>query len=350
LIALINLVVFMAGKLTVGERVTGPDGSSYVTTAFGTAALVELLESEGIPVSRERAPYNVARLRPDETLVLVDIRPAGFVPSELASLSGFLEDGGGLVMAGAVPDALLETLGDDLPEWESGGPTTAIATDDVSGVREVPLSGGGWFSENGQTTPILSSHDGIPVAVQWSIGQGTVTWLADPTPLMNVGLARGDSAGFALAVMDGRPTVFDEYRHGYGGESFWQALPDGWATTLLLLTVAGLAALIAYARRLGPPETSERQLRPDRAAYLESVAAILGRAGRLNEAIGPVRARARRLLATRAGLGQEAPEDALRRAGEAAGLTTEQIDAVLDDSGDALTAGRALARLSQGVR
>jgi hypothetical protein len=117
---------------------------------------------------------------------------------------------------------------------------------------------------------------------------------------------------------------------------------------LTLLALAGLAALTAYARRLGPPEIVERQLRPDRAAYIESVAAILGRTRRLQESIDPVRARARRLLATRAGLTHGASDDALRRAGEAANLTTEEIDAVLDDTGDPLNAGRALARLSRG--
>jgi hypothetical protein len=350
LIVLVNLAVFLGGKLTAGQRVAGPDGSTYVTTAFGTAALAELLEGEGLIVSRLRAPFTASRLQPAQTLLLVDIGFAGFAASELTSVNGFLEEGGRLVLAGAVPDDLLEVLGGDLPEWESAGPTMAFATGDLAGVGEVPLSGAGSFSRTGRTTAVLSADDGTPVSVTWSLGAGSITWLADPTPLMNVGLARGDSAGLAVALVQGRPAVFDEYRHGFGGESFWQALPDGWTATLLLLAVAGLAALIAYARRLGPPEMVERQLRPDRATYIESVAAILGRTRRLNESIGPVRARARRLLASRAGLTQAAPDDALRRAGEAANLTTEQIDAVLDESGDALTTGRALARLSQDPR
>ena len=64
LIVLINLAVFVAGKLTAGQRVSGPDGSSYVTTAFGTAALVELLEGEGLSVSRLRAPYDASDSHP----------------------------------------------------------------------------------------------------------------------------------------------------------------------------------------------------------------------------------------------------------------------------------------------
>jgi hypothetical protein len=175
-----------------------------------------------------------------------------------------------------------------------------------------------------------------------------VVWLADSAPLLNLGLALGDSAGLAVALLDGQAAVFDEYRHGFGGDSFWQALPDGWAATLLLLAVAGLAGMIAYARRLGPPEELERRLRPDRAAYIESVAAMLGRTGRLNESIRPVRARTRRLLATRAGLGQEPSDDALRRAGLAANLSSDEIEAVLDETGDPIAAGRALTRLSQG--
>jgi hypothetical protein len=115
-----------------------------------------------------------------------------------------------------------------------------------------------------------------------------------------------------------------------------------------LLAAAGLAAMIAYARRLGPPEDVERRLRPDRAAYIESVAAMLGRTQRLNESIRPVRARARRLLASRAALAQTPSDDDLRRAGQTANLTDEEIEAVLDETGDPLAAGRALARLSLG--
>ncbi len=350
LIVLVNLAVFVGGKLTAGQRVAGPDGSTYVTTAFGTAALAELLEGEDLTVSRLRAPYNASRLTPETTLLVVDIGFAGFAASELTAVTRFLEEGGRLVMAGPVPDDLLDVLGDGLPEWKPSGPASAFGTEDLAGVGEVPLSGAGSFSQTGRVTPLLSADDGTPVGVAWSLGGGSITWLAYPTPLMNVGLARGHSAGLAVALVGGRPAMFDEYRHGFGGESLWQALPDGWTATIILLTVAGLAALTAYARRLGPPEMVERQLRPDRAAYIESVAAILGRTRRLNESIRPIRARARRLLAARAGLTQEASDDAFRRAGEAANLTTDEVEAVLDESGDAVATGRALARLSQGPR
>jgi hypothetical protein len=348
LIVLINVAVFVGGKLTAGQRVAGPDGSTYVTTAFGTAALFELLEGEDFDVSRLRAPYNTSRLSTEKTLLLIDIGFAGFAAPELTAVAEFLEGGGRLVMAGAVPDDLLDVLGEDPPEWVSGGPTVAFATGDLPGVGKVPLSGGGSFSQTGRATVFLSADDGTPVGAAWPLGEGSILWLADPTPLMNVGLARGDSAGLAVALVGGRPAMFDEYRHGFGGASLWQALPDGWTAMLILLALAGLAALTAYARRLGPPEIVERQLRPDRAAYIESVAAILGRTRRLQESIDPVRARARRLLATRAGLTHGASDDALRRAGEAANLTTEEIDAVLDDTGDPLSTGRALARLSRG--
>jgi len=347
LIVLVNLVVFVAGNLTKGERVTGPDGSSYVTTAYGTAALAELLEGEGLSVTRLRSPYSSFELRPEQALFLVEVGFGEFALPELTALTRFLREGGRLVMAGPVPDDLLEVLGDDLPVWQTGGSTAATASEELPGVGEVPLSGRGSFIGRGGATPILLASDGTLVGVRRAIGQGTLTWLADAAPLLNVGLGRGDSAGLAVSLVEERAAVFDEYRHGFGGESFWQALPDGWAATIGLLAVAGLAGLIAYARRLGPPEEVERRLRPDRAAYIESVAAILGRTRRLNESILPVRNRTRRLLAIRAGLGQEPSDESLRRAGRAANLSDAEIEAVLDEAGDPLAAGRALARLSQ---
>jgi hypothetical protein len=347
LIVIVNLLVWVLGNLTDSERVSGPDGSSYVTTAYGTAALAELFDSEGITVIRMRSPYNSSRLRPDQALLLVEAGFAEFADSELEAVTGLLQEGGRLVLAGPVPDHLLDVLGADLPVWQVGGPTSSIATAALPGVDEVPLSGGASFSGTGRTTPVLVGDEGTPVGVSWEVGRGSVVWLADSAPLLNLGLALGDSAGLAVALLDGQAAVFDEYRHGFGGDSFWQALPDGWAATLLLLAVAGLAGMIAYARRLGPPEDLERRLRPDRAAYIESVAAMLGRTRRLNESIRPVRARTRRLLATRAGLGQEPSDDALRRAGLAANLSSDEIEAVLDETGDPIAAGRALTRLSQ---
>jgi len=342
-----NLATTVIGRLVRGETVSGPPGSSYVSTALGSAALAELLESEGAVVNRLRHPYTRARLDPSETLALVEVGFSSFTDSEIATVGVFVEQGGRLVLAGSDPARLLATIGvdpEEPPRWAAGGPPTATAA--TIHVDEVPLGGRGQFTSWGRATPILEGEEGEVVAIEWGLEDGEVVWLADPTPLLNHGLADGDSAGFAMTLMAGRDVVFDEYRHGFGGESFWQLLPDRWAGTLVLLSIAALTGMVAYARRLGPPEDTERRLQPDRAAYVESVAAILGRTGPVREAIGPVRARVRRLLITRAGLGLDATDQELKAAAHDAGLDPDDMEAVLDPLGDPVPAGRALAQLS----
>lgn len=342
-----NLTAFVVGGLVRGERVVGPPGSSYVTTAFGTAALAELLESEGDGVERLRAPYTTSRLDPTKTLLLIEVGLSSFSEAETAIVGQYLRDGGRLVLAGPDPDRIVASTGrgaDEIPAWEPGGPTIAIGTH--PDVGEVPLNGRGQFGSSNGATPILEGDEGEVVGVEWTVGRGVFVWLADSTPLQNTGLAGGDSAGLAMTLTGGRDVVFDEFRHGYGGDTFWQLLPDGWVGAIALLTFAAGAWGLAYGRRLGPPEDAERKLQPERAAYVESVAAILGRTGPPHEAIDPVRARVRRLLSNRAGLGPEATEDELRKAAHDAGVDPGDMEAVLDPLGDPVPAGRALAHIS----
>jgi hypothetical protein len=342
-----NLATFVVGRFIQGERVPGPAGSSYVTTALGTAAVAELFAAEGLEVTRLRAPYTSDRLDPNDVLVLVEVGLASLTDSESRVIGDFVEEGGRIVLAGPDPGGLFAAMGKDpgdLPSWTANGPTSASSS--LDGVDQVPLEGRGQLIDGVGVTSILHGDEGEVVAVDWQEGDGEVIWLADPTPLLNQGLADGDSAGLAMSLADARDVVFDEYRHGFGGESFWQLLPENWAGTLLLLGVAVLAGLIAYSRRLGPPEDTERQLQPERGAYVESVAAILGRTGPVRESIEPVRLRVRRLLIQRAGLAPDATDDELRVAAGNAGVAPEEVGAALDPLGDPVKAGKALARLS----
>jgi len=342
-----NLATFVVGRFIEGERVPGPPGSSYVTTALGTAAVAELFASEGLEVTRLRAPYTSDRLDPNDVLVLVEVGFASLTDTESSVLADFVDLGGRIILAGPDPGGLFAAMGrdlDDLPSWAADGPSSAVSS--LVGVDQVPLEGRGQLKGGVDVSAILVGDQGEVVAVDWGEGDGDVIWLADPTPLLNQGLANGDSAGLAMSLAGGRDLVFDEYRHGFGGETFWQLLPQNWAGTLLLLGVAILAGLIAYSRRLGPPEETGRHLQPERGAYVESVAAILGKTGPVRESIEPVRLRVRRLLIQRAGLGPDATDDELRVAAGNAGVTPEEIGAALDPLGDPVNAGKALARLS----
>jgi hypothetical protein len=341
-----NLFTVTVGRLLRGDRVGGPPGSSYVTTAYGAAALAELLEDEGLTVDRLRAPFTPDRLDAATTLILAEVGVSGLADPEARAVDGFIREGGWMLLAGAEPSGLLSVIAPDdgPPQWEPDG--TQLATSALPGVGGIPLDGSGSFSESDGADSFLEDDDGVIVGITWDHGAGKVIWLADSTPLLNKGLAEGDSAGLVWSLIGERPVVFDEYRHGFGGDTFWQLLPDGWAGTLALLAVAGLAWMISYSRRLGPPEETTRKLQPERALYVESVAAILGRTMNIEDSIKPIRARFRRLLSTKAGLGPNPSDDELKSAAEALGLTATDVNAALDDTGDPVLAGKALSQLS----
>lgn len=340
-----NLAVALIGPLFRGDRVTGPFGSSYVTTALGSAGSAEILQAQGLQVHRIRDPLTPDRLDSSQTLIMVEVGHSDLADLELSALTSFVESGGRLILAGPDPSGLIDAVGPFgvAPEWALGGPLSARSS--LPGVDLVPLSGRAKIlSWDGEGVFLRGDGDEV-VGLEWTRVAGTVAWLADAEPFLNRSLAVEDSAGLVVSLVAGRDVLFDEYHHGYGGESFFELLPDGWSTTLALLAVAGLTWLVSYGRRLGPPEETERRLPPERAVYVESVAGILSRSGDFEEAVAPVSDRAWRLLVSQAGLGAEATVEDVGRAAREAGVPAEEVEAWLGGA-DPYSAGRVLALLS----
>ena len=103
--------------------------------------------------------------------------------------------------------------------------------------------------------------------------------------------------------------------------------------------------MVARGRRLGPPEAEGRELPPPRRAYVDSLAGIMARARRPDEALEPVRAETKARLARRVGLPPDAAPEALEAAARRLGLPAAEIDAMLGRPGAGdriLAAGRAL--------
>jgi hypothetical protein len=208
--------------------------------------------------------------------------------------------------------------------------------------------------------PVLGAR-GLVMAATAVAGQGRVIALADPSPLQNRLLDEADNAALGLNLAEaGRAVWFLEGPHGYGQGEGLAALPQRWRLTLAGLGLAAAVWLLARSRRLGPPEAESRPLPPPRRAYVDAMAGTLARTKRPFEATAPVRARARRLLAERAGLPPEHDnDDELRQAAAVLGLAPDEIDAVtggpagagraLSEEQAILAAGRALARLNGGM-
>jgi hypothetical protein len=350
-IVALNLIVWAATSLSSGGSVSGPDGSTFVTTRDGSAAVAGMLERLGIEVVRSRLPLDEAALSSETTLVLIDVAAADYTTSELRALEEFLDAGGSVVVAGAT-----EVVGRLLPDasvWRSQGGSIAHPRGPLleeDSFQSVLLSGFGSFEVSNSDTPIWVTDGEEAVAVARSVGDGFFAWVADSYPFHNDGIGQEESAVAIYRLLDPSGTVvFDEVRHGFrqnGG--LWLVIPANWRRMLGLAGVVALLGLIAYARRLGPPHDFRRRLPPSREAYLEAVAGIMSRAGASADATEVIRTEARARLRARTSEGADLAEVAA-----AAGLDGRETEAILGESRDdetLMAADGGLAILNQEQR
>lgn len=347
-IVALNIIVWVATSFSSGGSVGGPDGSTFVTTPDGSAAVAGMLERLGIEVVRSRLPLDETDLSSEATLVLIDVAADDYTTSELRALEEFLDAGGSVIVAG--PTEVVGRLLPDASDWRSRGGSIAHPRGPLlaeNSFQNAPLSGFGSFEVSTSDTPIWMTEDEEVVAVARSVGDGFFAWVADSYPFHNVGIGRGESAVAIYRLLDpSGAVVFDEVRHGFrqsGG--LWEVIPRNWRTMLGLAAVVALLGLVAYARRLGPPHDFRRRLPPSREAYLEAVAGIMSRAGASADASEVIRTEARARLTARTSAGAD-----LAEAASAAGLGRREAEAILGESRDdetLMAADRALAILNQ---
>ena len=265
---------------------TGPASSSYATSDGGLAAWAELLQRAGHPVSQLRAPISRARLDPQTTVVLLD--PDALLPSEGRRLNLFLRAGGRLIAGGARSQTAIPALLPNPPARIDSSPSMAVPVQsggETASVRSVATAGDGAWTETGGARAMLGSAPDLSLLLTMPVGAGTLELLADGSPLQNRLLSHADNAQFALdlAGPSGRPIVFVESVHGYGLARGLSALPAQWWLGLALLTLAGLAFVLARGRRLGAPDVSPPPPPPPRRAYVDAVALLLRRTHKPDE-------------------------------------------------------------------
>jgi hypothetical protein len=186
-------------------------------------------------------------------------------------------------------------------------------------------------------------------------GRGSVVVLSDSSRLQNRFLGDGNNAAFglALAAPRGRPVAFLESYHGYGTGSGLSALPLSWKLLLAGLGLSAIVYMVARGRRFGPPEEEGRTLAPPRREYVDSLAAVVARSRRRDDAVGPVRREARDTVLRRAALPPDAGQAAFEAAARRVGLTEDDTEALVrpvETDADVLAVGRAAARIRQDHR
>ena len=345
----INLVAAAIDALAPSP--SGPDSSSFATSARGLAAWAELERRAGVEVSALRRPPSATSLPARGTVVLLD--PGHLQRSEAEALRGFAERGGRVIAGGEPDDWVATLLGlDGPPDFDDDSAETArrlVDAPETAGVTRVRTAGEGRWRSAGRAQRALGTRGGALLLLA-TAGQGRIALLADASPLQNRLLDEADNAALALALGGEGPLAFVESVHGYGPARGLAALPARFGWALIGLALAALCFGVARGRRLGPPEPERRDLAPPRRAYVDSLAATMAKGKQRDEAVAPVRAEARRLLAKRAGLGRESDDEAWFAAGRAAGLDAEATRALLGPARDDVTVvatGRALAGLAR---
>jgi hypothetical protein len=373
-LAVLLVVLALAADAFRDDDAGDPRPSSFLTSPGGTAALYLTLEELGFEARRRVTPLVGAEPLMGPLVLLAPTESP--TPAELGALVAWVRAGGTVIWAARLDDTTADSLGVRLVTvaGDSIGATPAGGWPRHTGHPvEHPLTAGmaavGGFRfalaprEGVAVEPLLRTSGGRTVAMVIPMGRGRVIALADVEPLRNRTVAASRAAPLlvrAVASVDGKSVVFDEYHHGFraGGSAVLATLRflagDRRGYLLLQLGLAALGLLLLGGARFGSPRPDARARRRDPLEHVDALA----------EAYRRSRARpaARRLLM--AGLlrrlgsaGQPHPGDEMgtvRRgtpAGAAAQLATLEKEWSHGSRGDLVALARAMdATLREATR
>ena len=259
--------------------VDGPAGSSFATTATGLAALHDTLDRTNRQPMRLLQPLSAQVTQSLDSYVVADVEFGQWSEVELETLTGFVEQGGTVVVLGIPPRPIVDAFAIDL-RWSGRTAGTVVVESLQGGAATVVGSRFGTFETDHDGTRMAGGADG-DLAVRFAVGRGAVVFVADSSVAHNATIALADNVDFLGELLGERP-VFDEYRHGYDdtpSAGLVTAAPGNWTGALGIAAVVLVLALVSYGRRFGPVEPRVRTLSPDRAEYVDSVARSLRRRG-----------------------------------------------------------------------
>jgi hypothetical protein len=351
----------------VGGLYTPPSGtpagpsSSTDASESGTAAMARLLSVRGHSVEDLTVPLSSAALPEKGTLFVLN--PAGSILSDAGALRHDLDDGGRIVLGGRSSQRLLHAIvgPGPVPLWQaqpSGDGRAIEHTADDAGVSTVlGGSSGSWRLGNSGAFSVLLQGTAGALAVETSLGAGTLVLLASAATLQNGELAHKDDAAFAvdLSGRAGAPVAFDEYDHGLGRAGTGLAgLPSHWKAGLVLAFLAVLVWMWSAGRRFGPPQLAERELIPARVAHVDAMASLLasGNVERLAAGASTLQTAGRENLRRLLRAGPQATDEELielAATGAVPSVTAEVAAALLRAPGsaeDVISEARAFATLS----
>ncbi len=183
------------------------------------------------------------------------------------------------------PQQVLEVLGLEGTIVRPSGPVAPWTGDLPSPALDQPQ-----LVRSEALTPLVSNADGVLVGEVVSGDFRTVV-LADPDVLATHGLARGENAALAVALLErlgaaGLPVVVDETLHGFDQQPSLARELLRFPLVLATLSALLAAALLAWAAAasFGRPLRPAPPLAPGKLFLVESTAGLLRHGGHLGEA------------------------------------------------------------------
>ncbi len=349
-LAALLVVGVLTGLLAAGTPSGRLDPDSF--SPDGSRAVAQVLRDQGVPVTRvEDVPSLLSRADDDTTVVIS--RPELLVASELAALG---EAPGGLVVVGALPDAV-DALGLDVEvsppvDVAARRPACDLAAAARAGDADL---GGLRYAATGDTASTGCYAVG-GVASLLRLTERQATLLGDGTPLTNDKVGDRGNAALVLGLLGERPGGVlwlvprsDRPLPADERGSLADLVPDGvYLGALQLLLALGVLALVR-ARRLG------RVVEEPLPVVVRAAEAVEGRGRlyRLADARGTaaesLRAATRDRLGRRVGVSRASNREALVGVVAArTGVEAAVVEALL--YGEAPADDAALTRLAAELR
>ncbi|HVS29843.1 MAG TPA: DUF4350 domain-containing protein [Thermoanaerobaculia bacterium] len=261
---------------------TSPDGMSL--------AFAYLMARHGAP---ESSPANVRRLVRDvsreplpsaATIFKIGPRPDDTRTTLLsAGEEGWIRSGGRLVIGLTAPYAGLATRSGDCTPFRSVFPISPPLPEiDSPNCRSLAGAALRRFHS-------LVINDHGPVVARWPLGTGEVIAFSMPEAISNQFLDRpGNLELLERLAGSGRTVLFDETAHGIAeGSTVWHLLTEDWrlGPAMVLLGGAAVASFWRRAKRVGPPERPERDVRSEAVDLVQSLGQLYDRSVNRGESL-----------------------------------------------------------------
>ncbi|MGE5327127.1 MAG: DUF4350 domain-containing protein [Deltaproteobacteria bacterium] len=320
--AVLLVGISLAGVLLAPEQgsTLGRGPSTYSTSSDGAKAAYLLLKELGYTEDRWAAPPT--ELPEDASNVVLILADPSAIPSsdETTALQWFVRRGGRVVSTGAPVLALLRIPGvvpsqKDDNDWKEfparlPGPISRLAPS-----ISMPASHR-WKRTQPEGLEYYGDEEGATVA-RFSVGNGTIVWWADSSPLTNYGLKQSSNMNLLLNSVGPAPgtiVLWDEYYHGERRSlwSFLERTPLHWALIQALLLI--LAVILTFSRRTGPVAARVEVSRLSPLEFVETVGDLYGRKHAAQGVLEIAFHRVRSMVARRLGV---APETVPTKTGRA---------------------------------